>query len=67
MIAIEAGGAVFAFKSISRQKNLSKRDENDVLDFFDIHYTKKSKQKQHGYDFLQFQEILDLWSVLNSL
>ena len=52
--------AWIAFQSISRQKNSSKRDERDFSGFFDIHWTKKSKQKQHGLNMVNFQDILDL-------
>ena len=49
-----------AFESISRQKNPSKCDESDLSSFFDICRTKNSKQKQHGLNMVNFQDILDL-------
>ena len=52
--------AWIAFSYISRQKYSSKRDEHDFLGFFDIYWTKKSKQNQHGLNMVNFQDILDL-------
>ena len=61
---------VLIFESNSRQKNPSKRDQRDISGFFDIDWTKKSKQTQHGFDLLHFSRYLVLLkskSVLKSL